>query len=95
MLYYDDLFTVLTKWGRHGRKFFDMQGCAWPFTGLLTVPPRKISDCDLLQMTRDAFGAAVERPRSGIRYLCVRCDISALMQPDDAKKAEAPVRGFL
>ena len=27
---------------------------AWAFTGSLTVPPRKTSDCDLLQMTRDA-----------------------------------------
>ena len=33
-----------------------------------------------------------ERPSSGIRYLCVHCDISALMQTDDAKEAEVPVR---
>ena len=88
-----DHFTVLTEWG--SRKFFDVHGRAWAFTGSLTVPPRKTSDCDLLQMTRDAFGAVAERPSSGIRYLCVHCDISALMQTDDAKEAEVPVRGFL
>ena len=61
------------------------------------MPPRKTSDCDLLQMTRDAFGAVAQRPGSGIRYLCVHCDISALMQADDAKEAEVqiPVLGFL
>ena len=51
--------------------------------------------CDLLQMTRDAFGVVAEWPSSGIRHLCVHCDISALMQTDDAKVAEVPVRGFL
>ena len=88
-----DHFTVLTEWG--GRIFFEVHGRAWAFTGSLTVPPRRTSDCDLLQMTRDAFGAVAERPISGIRYLCVHCDISALMQMDDAKEAEVPVRGFL
>ena len=85
-----DHFTVLTEWG--SRNFFDVQGRAWAFTGLLTVPPRKTSDCDLLQMTRDAVA---ERPSSGIRYLNVHCDISAFIQTDDAKETEVPVRGFL
>ena len=31
----------------------------------------------LLRMTRDAFWAVAERPNSGIRYLCVHCNISA------------------
>ena len=53
--------------------------------------PRKTSDCDLLEMTRDVFGAVAERPSSGIRYLFVHCDISALIRTDDAKEAE----GFL
>ena len=66
----------------------------WTFTGSLTVQPRKISYCDLLQMTRDTFGAVAERPSIGIRYLCKHCDFSALMQTDDAKEAEVPVRGF-
>ena len=88
-----DRFTVLAQWG--SRKFFDMHGQAWTFTGSVTVPPRKTSDCDLLQVTRDAFGAVATRPSSGIRYLCVHCDLSALMQTDDAHEAEVPVRGFL
>ena len=88
-----DHFTVLTEWG--SPKFFDVQGRAWAFTGSLTVLPRKTSDCDLLEMTRDVFGAVAERPSSGIRYLCVHCDISALIHTDDAKEAEVPVRGFL
>ena len=41
-------------------------------------------------MRKDAFGDVAERPSSGIRYLCVDCDISALMQTDDAKEAEVP-----
>ena len=65
----DDGLTVLAE--RETRKFLDMLGTAWAFTGSLTVPPRKTSDCDLLQMTRDAFGAVAERPSSGIRYLSV------------------------
>ena len=89
----DDGSTVLAEWGT--RKFFDMLGTTWAFTGSLTVPPRKTSDCDLLQITRDAFGAVAERPSRGIQYLCVNCNISALMQTDDAKEAEVPVRGFL
>ena len=55
--------------------FFDVHGLAWAFTGSLSVQPRKISDCDLLQMTRDTFAAVAERPSNGIHYLCVRCDI--------------------
>ena len=46
-------------------------------------------------MTRDSFGAVAERPSGSIRYLCVHCDISALMQMDDAKEAKVPVQGFL
>ena len=88
-----DQFTVLTEW--ESRKFFDVQGRVWAFTGSLTVPPRKTSDCDLLQLTRDAFGDVAERPSSGIRYLSVHCDISALMQTNHAKEAEVPVRGSL
>ena len=65
-----------------------MHGTAWAFTGSLTVLPRKTSNCDLLQMTRDAFGPVAERPSSGIRYLCVHRYISALMQTDDAKEAK-------
>ena len=72
-----------------------MQGRAWAFTGSLTVPPKRTSNCDLLQMTKDAFGAVAERPSSGIRYLCVHCDISAFIQTNDAKEAEVPIRGFL
>ena len=86
----DDGLTVLAEWGT--RKFFDMHGTAWAFTGSLTVPPRKTSDFDLLQMTRDAFGSVAERPSSGIHYLCVHCDISALMQTDDAKEAAPAAR---
>ena len=88
-----DSLTMLAEW--QTRNFFNIHGTAWAFTGLLTVQPRKPSDRDLLQMTRDAFGAAAERPSSGIRYLCVHCDISALMQTDDAKEAKVPGRGFL
>ena len=84
---------LLAEWGT--RKYFDMYGTAWAFTRSPTVQPRKTSDCDLLQMTRDAFGAVAERPSSGIRYLCVHCNISALIQTDDAKEAEVPVQGFL
>ena len=50
MLDEHDHFTVLTEWG--SQKFFDVHGRSWTFTGLLTVPPEKTSDCDLLQMTR-------------------------------------------
>ena len=63
--------------------------------GIAYLVAKKKFDCDLLQMTRDTFGAVAERPSSGFRYLSVRCDISALMQTDDAKEAEVPVRGFL
>ena len=95
--YTDDGLTVLAEWGT--RIFFDMHRTAWAFTGIvtgsLTVPQRKTSDCDLLQMIRDACGAVAERPSSGIRYLCVHCNISVLMQTDDAKEAEVPARGFL
>ena len=63
MLDEHDHFTVFTEWG--SRKFFDVLGRAWAFTGSLTVPSRKTSDCDLLQMTRDAFGAVAERASSG------------------------------
>ena len=87
-----DHFTVLTEWS--SQKFFDVQGRAWAFTGSLTVPPMKTSNCDLLQMRRDTFGAVAERPSSGIRYFCVHCNISAFIQTDDAKEAEIPVRGF-
>ena len=59
------------------------------------MPPRKTSDCDLLQMTKDFFRAVPEWPRNDIRYLCVHCNISVLMQTDDANDAEVPVRGFL
>ena len=59
------------------------------------MQPRKTSDYDLLQKTRDSFGAVAEQPSSGIRYLCVQCYISALIQSDDAKETKAPVRGFL
>ena len=86
----DDGLTVLTEWGTG--KFFDMHETAWAFTGSLTVPPRKTSDCDLLQMTKDAMA---ERPSSGICYPSVHCDISAFLQTDDAKETEVPVRGFL
>ena len=98
----EDQFTVLTEFGT--RKFFDVLGYAWAFTGSLTVPPRQTSDCEvLLQMTRDALNVAFgpslgtleERERRGIRYLCVHCDISGVMDADDAKDAEIPVRGFL
>ena len=44
--------------------FFEVHGRAWAFTGLLTVPPRRTSDCDFLQMTRDAFGASLFRIRN-------------------------------
>ena len=50
------------------------------------MPPRRTSDWDLLQLTRDAFGDVAERPSSGIRYLSVHCDISALMQTDDESR---------
>ena len=94
-----DHFTVLTA-HRVGNSefFFDVQGRAWAFTGSLTVPPRKPSDCDLPQMSRDSFGAVAERPSSGIRYLCVHWqhfDISAFILTNDAKETEVPVRGFL
>ena len=89
----DDGLTVLAEWGT--QKFFDMLGTAWAFTGSLTVLQRKTSFCDLIQMTRDSFGAVAERPSRGIHYICVHCDISALMQTDDAKEAEVPVRAFL
>ena len=59
------------------------------FTGSLNVPPRQTSDCDLLQMTRDAVA---ERPSSGIRYLSVHCYISAFIQTDDARETEVLVR---
>ena len=59
----------------------------------LTVHPRKTSDCDLLQMTRDTFGAVAERP-SGIRYLCMHCDISAFCKRTMQKKPRFSVRGF-
>ena len=72
-----------------------MHGTEWPFTKALAVKPWKTSDCDLLQMTWDTFGALAERPSSGLRYLCAHWDISALMQTADAKEAEVPVRGFL
>ena len=65
----DDGLTVLAE--QEGRKFFDVQGRAWAFTGSLTVQPRRTFDCDLLHMPRDAFGAVVEQPSSGIRYLFV------------------------
>ena len=68
-------------------EFFAVQGHAWTFIGLLTVHPRKTSDCDLLQMTRDSFGPVAEQPSSGIRCLCPNCNISVLMQTDDAKVA--------
>ena len=63
---------VDTMDGRNGRvgNSVDVQGRAWAFAGSPTVPPRKTSDCDLLQMTRDIFGALVERLRNGIRYIC-------------------------
>jgi hypothetical protein len=89
----EDFLIVLAEWGR--RKFFDVYGHAWAFAGSVTVPPRKTSDCDLLQMTRDAFGSVAALPIDGIRYICVHCDISALMDTDDADEAEIPVRGFL
>ena len=54
-------------------------------------------------MTRDALnvafgpslGTVEERENRGVRYLCVHCDISGVMDADDAKDAEIPVRGFL
>ena len=46
-----DHFTVLTE--LVSRKFFDVQGPAWAFTGSLIVLPRKTFECDLLQMRRD------------------------------------------
>ena len=55
----------------------------------------RTSDCDLLQMTSDAFEAVAERPNSGIPYLCMHFDNSAIMQTDDAKEAEVPVLVFL
>ena len=76
----------------------DARHGACAFTGSLTVPPRKTSDCDLLQMIKDSFGAVAERQSSGIRYLtylCVHHDISALIQTDDTKEAKFPVRDFL
>ena len=36
-----------------------------------------------------------EKPTSGIRYLCLHCNISVFMQMEDAKDAMVPVRGFL
>ena len=40
-------------------------------TRLLTVPPRKTSDCELLQMTRDAFGAVKNRSSStSVTFVC-------------------------
>ena len=88
----DDRFTVLTEWG--SQKFFDVQGHAWAFTGLLTVLPRKTSDSDLLQKTREALGAVAERQSNGIRYLCAHLNISVFMQTDDAKDTKLPGQSF-
>ena len=92
--------SLLTEW--ESRKFFDVHGhawAAWAFSGSLTVPPRKTSESDLLQMTRDTLGAVAEWPSShgGISYLCVHCDTStsASMETDDVKETKVPVRGFL
>ena len=55
----DISFTVLAEW--ETRKVSDVQGHVWAFNGSLTVPPRKTSNCDLLQMTMDVFSAVAER----------------------------------
>ena len=92
-----DHFTVLTEC--ESRKFFDVKGHAWAFTGPLAVLPRRTCHCGLLQMTRDAFGAmaeAAEQPSSGIRCLCVNCDISAVLnhRGHDGMCAAFPVHPF-
>ena len=94
--------TVLTEWG--SRKFFDVHGYSWAFTGWLTVPQLKKqretsgSDSDVLQMIRDAFVDLMgDRPDNCIRYLCVHCEISTSM--DEAEEGEdgpqIQIRGFL
>ena len=48
-------FTVFAEWGTRIR-------CARTRMGIHQItPPRKTSDCDLLQMTRDALGAVAEQ----------------------------------
>jgi hypothetical protein len=87
----------LVYWGR--RHFFPIQGRSWAFDGSLTVQPKNPSDCkDFLERARDAFlesaGISDDWP-SGIRFLLVVCDITAVADADEAREVEVEVKGFL
>ena len=84
---------------RHGRyQNFRVNGTAWTFSGTIGVDPCGDESCDLVEIARVKFMAALaahDRPH-GIQYLTVHCDISPLvLSSGSGEVTKVPVRGFL
>ena len=84
---------------RHGRyQNFRVNGTAWTFSGTIGVDPCGDESCNLVEIARVKFMAALaahDRPH-GIQYLTVHCDISPLvLSSGSGDVTKVPVRGFL